>query len=146
MGKLSHTASQYYTASGGGLIITNGEGDQGVAGQCVDLQEKLAEWPVTNGGKEITFDAYLKSDENIDEVNLLIIFHQGECGQEAQFHVQVGTLSATPLPGAQDWTLLSTSGSIPDDAISVDVIIWANGLNDAGRAYVDDVRTYLPAP
>lgn len=142
MGKLSHATSQYYTAPGAGLVITNGEGNLGVTGQCAELDERLPEWPATDGEKQITFEAYLKSDENIDEVSLLIIFHQGQCNQDEQFHVQVGTLHSASLSGGEDWTLLSTSGVILEDAIAVDVIIWALGLNDSARVYVDDVRTY----
>ena len=142
MGKLSHAKSQYYTAPGAGLIITNDEGNLGVAGQCVELEERLLEWPTTDGENQITFDVYLKADENIDEVSLLVLFHQGQCNQEEQFHVQVGTLHSTPLSGGEDWTLLSASGVIPEETRAVDILIWALGLNNAGRVYVDDVRTY----
>ncbi|MBT3337491.1 MAG: hypothetical protein HN855_05560 [Anaerolineae bacterium] len=145
-GKLNRTTSQYYTAPGAGMLITSEAGNLGVAGQCIDLQEKIMEWPNTDIGKEITFATYLKTDENIEEANLLIIFHQGDCKHEDQLHVQVGTLNTTPLIGAQDWTLLSTSGIIPDDTKSVDVIIRGSGVNNEGKIYFDDVRTYLPAP
>ncbi len=145
-GKLAHTTSHYYTTPGAGLIITSEAGNVGVTGQCIDLQEKIAEWPTTDAGKEITFSAYLSTDENVDEASLLIIFHQGDCKHEDQLHVQVGTLNSTSLIGAQDWTLLSTTGIIPEDAMSVDMIIRGTGLTNDGRIYFDDVRTYLPEP
>lgn len=145
-GKLSRSTSHYYTAPGAGLVITSEAGNVGVAGQCIDLQEKITEWQTTDAGKEITFAAYLKTDENMEEASLVIIFHQGDCKHEDQLHIQVGTLHTTPLSGAQDWTLLSTSGIIPEDAKAVDVLVRGNGLNNEGKIYFDDVRTYLPSP
>jgi hypothetical protein len=145
-GKFNRSTSQFYTAPGAGLLITSEAGNLGVAGQCIDLKEKIADWPKTDAGKEITFAAYLSTDENIDEASLLIIFHQGDCRFENQLHIQVGTLNSKTLLGAQDWTLLSTTGILPEDAISVDVIIRGTGLTNDGRIYFDDVRTYLPEP
>lgn len=142
IGKLSHSTSQYYTEPGAGLIITHGLDYVGVAGQCISIQERLIDWPTIEDQKQIAFDAFLKTDINIDQVSLLLIFHQEDCRRQGQLRVQVGTMQSIPLPGEQDWTHLSTSGIIPSDALSVDVIIWALGKNDTARVYFDDVRSY----
>jgi len=146
VGDFSHSTSQYYTEPGSGLIITSGTDYAGVAGQCVPVQNLLADWPTTRDQKQITFEAYLKTDSNIYQVTLLIIFHQEDCDRPGQFHTQVGTMQSDPIPGNQDWTQISTSGIIPDDALSVDIIIWALGKNDTARAYFDDVRSYPNTP
>ena len=146
MGRLSHVASEYYTAPGAGLIVTSEMDNSGVAAQCISLQERLPDWPTTDGQKRVTFDAFLKTDPNIDRATLLIIFHEGDCGRPDQFHTQVGTMQSSPVSGEQDWTHVSISGIIPGDASSVDVIIWASGRTESAQAYFDDVRSYVPSP
>ena len=141
-GKFTHSASQYYTEPGGGLIITNGLDNVGVAGQCVSVQNHLTNWPTIEDQKRITFDTYLKTDINIYQVTLLIIFHQEECDRPGQLHTQVGTMQSGPILGDQNWTHISTAGIIPDDALSVDILIWALGKNNTARVYFDDVKSY----
>jgi len=142
VGKLTHSKSQFYTEPGAGLIITSGTDFVGVAGQCVSVQKLQTEWPTNEDQNQITFETYLKTDSNVYQVTLLIIFHQDECDRPGQLHTQVGTMQSDSILGDQDWTSVLTSGIIPEEALSVDIIIWALGKNDTARVYFDDVRSY----
>lgn len=142
MGRFSHAASQYYTSPGSGLIITSDSNLAGVAGQCVAIQERLADWPMTDGQRRITFEASLMTDNDIYQVSVVILFHQGDCSQPDQFHAQVGAMESAPVPGGQDWTQVMASGTIPGNAISVDILIWAMGRSETAGVYFDDVRSY----
>ena len=113
-----------------------------MAGQCVSSLNQLTDWPIIDSQRQITFEAYVKTDINIYQVTLLIIFHQEDCDRPGQLHTQVSTMQSSPILSDQNWTRVSTTGIIPDEASSVDIIIWALGTNDTARVYIDDVRSY----
>ena len=142
IGNLTRSTSEYYTTPASGKMITSGIDNVGVAGQCVPIKDILTDWPNNTGQKQIAFDIFLKTDINVNSVTLIVIFHQADCSQPGQLHVQAGTIQSEPFPGGPSWTHLSTTGPIPADAVSADILVWAVGKYDTAQVYFDDTRSY----
>ena len=145
-GRLVHTTSEYVTGPGAAKLITSDSSGsldyRGTFGQCIDLSDKLDDWPEVDGQKYMTLEAYLKTGVNIASATLNGIFLEStRCSQE-----QVGYIYPPSVSENQDWTRVSDTVAIPDTAKSLHVFVWATGRNDSATMYVDDIRACAPSP
>lgn len=140
-GQLSHTKEEFHTGPGAAQVITNSSGSSGYLGtfgQCIDLRNKLENWPETDGGKALIIEAYFKTGENIDYASLNAIFSRDRrCGS-----THLGSISPPKVSRNQDWTKVSETIVLPEKAISLHVFVWASGLSHSGIVFVDDIRVY----
>ncbi len=140
-GLLSHTTDEFYTEPGAAQVITNSSGSSdflGTFGQCIDLRDKLENWPKTAGNLTLVIEAYLKTDENIDYASLNAIFSRERgCGS-----THLGSISPPKVSGNQDWTKVSETIAVPDKSTSLHVFVWASGISNSAKVFVDDIRVY----
>jgi hypothetical protein len=143
-GILRHTNREYYSAPGAGLLITDdftGSIDyRGSFGTCINLGDALEDWPLTDGEKMMTIEAYIKTGEQIGKATLNGIFlNDPFCGTG-----QVGFFEAVTISGNMDWSRLLSTIPIPPGANSLHLFFSASSLSQTASLYVDDVRVYAP--
>jgi hypothetical protein len=145
-GTLRRTTSEYNTEPGAAQLITSDSSDhldyRGTFGQCINLRSTLGDWPESGDQKQMTLEAYLKTDASIADVSLNGIFLESTRCDKAQ----VGYINPPSVAGNQDWTRVSATAAIPDTANSMHVFVWATGVNDSATVYVDDIRAYSSDP
>jgi dienelactone hydrolase len=143
VGMLNHTTSEYHTAPGAAKMTTakpDGSGGySGTSGHCIDLSSELGIRPGASGQKDVTFEAYLKSDGSIMAANLGVYFHTAP-GCKGTFTTDT---SPAGIGKGQDWTLVSTAGAIPDTTRSIDIVVHAVGVNSSAAVYMDDIQVYF---
>lgn len=143
VGTVNHTTSQYHTAPGAAKMTTakpDGSGGySGTSGHCIDLGSELGILPGAGSQKDVTFEAYLKSDESIMAANLGVYFHTAK-GCKGTFTTDT---SPAGIGKGQDWTLVSSAGAIPDTTRSIDIVVHAVGVNSSAAVYIDDIQVYL---
>ncbi len=143
VGTLNHTTSEYHTAPGAAKMITTKPdgfgGYSGISGHCIDLGGELDIRPGASGQMRVTFEAYLKTDENIMAANLGVYFHTAQ-GCKGTYTTDT---SPAEIGKGQDWTMVSTAGAIPDTTKSIDIVVHAMGMNNSATVYIDDVQVYV---
>lgn len=143
VGTVNHTTSQYRTAPGAAKMATakpDGSGGySGTSGHCIDLGSEMGILPGAGSQKDVTFEAYLKSDESIMAANLGVYFHTAQ-GCKGTFTTDT---SPAGIGKGQDWTLVSSAGAIPDTTRSIDIVVHAVGVNSSAAVYIDDIQVYL---
>ena len=145
-GTLSHTKSRYHTGPGAARLTTSDSSGfmdyLGNMGQCVDLSDYLDEWPLIDGDRYMTLEAYLLPGEDLSRVTLNGIFIDDKnCGTG-----HVGSFDIPALAGSDDWILLSGMTTVPETAQSFHVFISASGRTDQASVLIDDIRAYASDP
>lgn len=145
-GDLIHTGTEYHTGPGAARLVTTtatGFLDyQGNAGQCIELNNLMQNWPDFEGHFFMTLEGYLRTDPEITKVSLSGIFLT-EPGCRTG---QAGYFDQLTLDGNQPWTRLSGTILIPAEAVSFHVFINAYGTIENAAVYLDDIRAYSSPP
>ncbi len=145
-GDLRHTATEYHTGPGAARLVTTtatGFLDfQGNAGQCIELNNVMQNWPDFEGQFFMTLEAYFRTDPEITKVSLNGIFLT-EPGCRTG---QVGYFDLPTLDGNQPWTRLAGTILIPAEAVSFHVFVTAYGTIENAAVYIDDIRAYSSPP
>jgi hypothetical protein len=145
-GDLKHSTAEYHTGSAAaGLITSSPTGFldyHGNMGQCIELSPFLSGWPVFEGQRYLTLEAYFRTGAEITNVSLNGIFlTEPECRTG-----QAGFFELPTLDGDQPWTRIAGTIPIPTDAVSFHVFVDAYGSTASAIVQIDDLRAYASEP
>ena len=80
-GTLSHSASEYLSAPGAAQLVTSHSSDSlkrlATFGQCIDLRATLDHWLESDGAKQMTVEAHLRTDVGIATASLSAVLLGG---------------------------------------------------------------------
>ena len=141
-GILNQITSDYHTGPGAARLQTSDFSGlidyRGNVGQCIDLSDFLDDWPVIEGLKYMTLEAYLRTGPDITNVSLNGIFlDDNRCGTG-----QAGFFDFPPIDNSQEWVKVSGTTIKPETARSLHVFINASGATDTASVLIDDIRAY----
>ncbi len=143
-GALSRTTTVVHTGSGSGQLDLADTGEGLYAGeihQCIDLSGDLADWPVSGGGKQITFSGMFKTDAGggSDTFFWIQFWATPDCNNYVSGDFSTGVTN-------QDWTEDRHTMEIPATAQSVRVWVIAESTATTGPVYVDELRAFSSTP
>ncbi len=146
IGRLEHTTSVFHAAPGAASLTTTRSDDVGgfkaVLGECIDLSASLECWPVVDGRRWITLEAWLKTDPDVLTAALY-----GYFGDDTRCRLQAsGEVAPPPVSGSQEWTHVVATAEIPESARCIDVWLHAAGRSATATLWLDDVRAYPGSP
>ena len=145
-GRLKTTTYVFHAGTGAAQLTTSdvdAYGDhRGTFGQCVDASGRIGDWPQVDGRKYITFEAFLKTGAGITGANLVAIFFENtKCSGE-----QLNPTGTAAVGENLDWTRVSATTAMPDQAHSIHVYVWATGRTSTATVYVDDIQAWAADP